>query len=164
MRSTLQNSAGRRQFGPAGSTAKTLSGFLPEQLQSVFALLSPGFLLLLVVCFPLESQQPKPVQSRQRSHRFSSQSVFPSFSLEKAVCWGFFGPFSLYDDSLLSLFKFLFFFFLHFVSCYNLSVTSCHSSWVGQDLMQWKRARQIMPPRNVCREHLLHRGARVCRV
>ena len=156
----MQNSAGRRQFGPAGSTAAALSGFLPEQVQSVFALLSPGFLLLLVVCFPLESQQPKPVRSRQRSHPFLSQSVFPSSSSEKAVCWGFFGPSSLYDDSLLSLFQVLFFFF-QFVSCYDLSVTSCQSSWVDQDLMQRKRARPIMPPRNVCREHSFHRGAQM---
>ena len=54
-----------------------------------------------------------------------------------------------------------FFFFFQFVSCYDLSVTSCQSSWVDQDLMQRKRARPIMPPRNVCREHSFHRGAQM---
>ena len=57
MRSKLQNSAGRQEFGPAGKTAKILSGFLPMQVQSILALLSASFLILLVVCFPLESQQ-----------------------------------------------------------------------------------------------------------
>lgn len=119
------STAGRRQCGPAGSRAAALSGFLPEQVQSLPCFPLPSFSSSW--CAFLWSLSSQNQYDLGRGVTLFSPSLFFPPPPRKKLCVG---------DSLIPLVSMMilsflcfssFFFSFQFVSCYNLSVTSCHS-------------------------------------